>query len=137
MIPFPTDLTAAQRAQAKLIIQLIFVGIFNGALAALVVFDGNHALSWSTLLIAFLSQAFLAICTVAEKYFSAKGDIPLSTFFELARNEGAARAPVVQMTPTQQALQQSVDSLLIPLPDPEQTAKIAAVSPVAPSVAQA
>src|ERR1700738_373340 len=95
-ISYPKDLTPAQRARLKLYWHIAFIVAFNGIMAGIAIMDQNrNGVDWQVLATSVVAQMALALFDTMKKYVAASGDVPLATLLDLARNEVAARAPVV------------------------------------------
>lgn len=133
----PQDKTPAQRAQIKLWEQFGAVFLFNAALAALVLYSSyasQQSPNWLILIVAASAQGVLALFNVLEKYFSANNQPLYSALFEAARQEVQVKAPQVQYSASDQALQQSINAALYPAsPVPAQSVAPMASTPVVAS----
>jgi hypothetical protein len=107
----PKDLTPAQRAQLKLISHFAIIFVFNGVLAAVAYLSSGKLIGWQTIIVAAVAQATLALLDSLKKYFTASGQLPISTLIELASAEIASKAPTVQYSTNEQALQSAVNNL--------------------------
>lgn len=110
----PQDKTAAERALRKLIVHFAFIAVFNAALAALVLYDNGHIVSWSMFWISVISQGVLALATALVKYYQASGQTSLSVMFDAIRQEAQAKAPPIQYSTNDLALQQAFNTALQP-----------------------
>lgn len=113
----PQDKTPAQRARIKLYEQFGVVFLLNAILAGHVLFSSQSSGSkpnWSVVIIAAIAQGLIALFNVVEKYFSANSQPLYSALFDAARQEVASKAPPVQYSATDQALQQSVNAAFQP-----------------------
>lgn len=113
----PQDKTPAQRARIKLYEQFGVVFLLNAILAGYVLFSSQASGSkpnWSVVIIAAIAQGLIALFNVVEKYFTANSQPLYSALFAAARQEVASKAPPVQYSTTDQALQQSVNAAFQP-----------------------
>lgn len=112
----PKDLTPLQRARLKLISHFILIFVFNMGLAVYVYFTSAPGMyNWYVVAYSAAAQGALALLDALRKYYSAQGDLPLSTAFELAQKELAVNAPPAPpMTVNEQAIAQTVAALLAP-----------------------
>lgn len=112
-IKLPEDLTPAERARLKLYSHFAIIAIVNGVLAGFALLTSGAVIGWQTILACVISQAGLALLDGLKKYYSASGELPLSTMLDLARQEVAAKAPPAPAyTPNELALQQSFNTYM-------------------------
>lgn len=112
VVKLPVDLTPAQRAGLKLISHFAIIAIFNGVMAGLVVASNGQVFNWQTVGMVVLGQAVLALLDALKKYYTASNQLPLSTLFDLVRQETLAKIQPISYTPIQQAISDNVNSLL-------------------------
>lgn len=110
---FPKDLTPAQRARLRLYSLAITIAVINGVLAAMAFFTNGTTINWQQVGICFVSQAMLAALEVLRKYYSASGELPISTLLDFARQEVAAKAPPAPASPDLQQLANTITNNLL------------------------
>jgi hypothetical protein len=113
IVKMPVDLTPAQRAGLKLYGHFAIIALFNGLMAGIVLITNDRFFTWQTVALVVLGQATLALLDALKKYYTASNQLPLSTLFDLARQEAATKVPAVQYTPNQQAINDAVNNLLL------------------------
>lgn len=105
------DLSPAQRATARLLEHAILIALCNGVLAGLAFIDQYKTITFQALAICIVSQVVLALLSTGVKYYKASGDTPLSTLFDMVRQEVVSRTPAVQYSANEQAIQAVVSDV--------------------------